>query len=358
MNRRSYLALLTAGLAGCTGGGEGTSTLTETPTGTPTTTATPTATPAGEPTPTETETPEPTETEEPTPAPEEIASEHIVAAEDHLATAVETYVGFAGDDAAWLDVDGSVSVDPSRLSDALLDMRFELSEARDHAVDEQADQIDALDHLREFLELVAQASAGAHDVTTSLRAAVDAAITENFDQMASHREATQQSLSTLGSDIDELSSTAQPDAAEATDVLSTEDYTKKIDQLASVHEDAGAVISGIGPMDDAMDDFSGGADAYYEEEYRTASTLFFGAKSTYADVKEDLSSDVAAAVSGVVGDARAYVSTLRTAAEHMVEAADSTGDWKPEHAARDVLRKSDLIEKSPTVSELLEYLES
>lgn len=51
MHRRSYLALVAAGLAGCTGGGD-TSTPTESATATPTRTATPTATPTPTPTPT------------------------------------------------------------------------------------------------------------------------------------------------------------------------------------------------------------------------------------------------------------------------------------------------------------------
>jgi len=305
MRRRTLLA--TAGtmlFAGCGDiaeevpvvGGDGTETGTTTtgPTTTETSVPTETETETLTDTPTETETPTgtetPTETETPTPSQaERTAAEQITTARDFLSDALSAYVGFAEDEeSTLLDVDASVDVTPSAVTQPVSDARTALDEVPDGANAEQETTVAQLRGVGTVLGQGVRCQADLYDAYEEFLFVVDriyaeslAGVPDNIGQLRSERDRAQGFFDTLEADSGAADMTAFEDISEST-------YTDKVEQFR-------AELDAFSEIADAMTTFRRGMDAleeaisaYREENYRTAREEFPTADSELAAVSDRL----------------------------------------------------------------------
>lgn len=360
MDRRRLLATLSAGLAGlagCQTGSEQTPPSesdgndASTPTASPAATDTPTATPSDSPADT------PTETPEPTPAGEELAAESIQAADEHLQAAVDEYVEFAGSqNGSWLAVDASVAVDPSALSQPLQDAESELEEARTQATGAQQDQIDALDRIREYLDLVVRASSRAHRLWQATRDVVDEAIREDWSRMDDAATAGRQHATELDGLLEDVHAATESGDAEHTAALTPSQIEDKHAQFATGHDAATRCIDAVPGLEDGLDFLASGFDRYQEGRYDVAASDFRGASIEFDSVQSDLPGDAPASYAPIVGDADCYLAAVGVAAEELETAADRSGSNPNEAATVEALEGCSLVDVSPTARRIRDAL--
>lgn len=382
MNRRTYMALLAAASAGCTGGDDPATesatrspspapTPTATSTRTPTETATPTETegrvgaeevsesPTDEPTeapteePTETPTEEPTEEPTATPTAEERAADHIAAAETHLGRAVDVYVGGG----SWLGVDGSRGIDVGPIEDALAEAEDELDQASDYGTDDQQMTIANLRHLVGYVQEVADAHVHLHDAWRANREGLTAGLREEFESAGSVIDDAAAAVEAAGPQIEALRDDERPEAADATSVFSREAYADKIDLLATEQATAAAVTRTYDNLEDGIAELADATADYKDERYDHAAVKYWAAWNDFENGRKTLLEEPADAYADLVEAQRCFFGAVETAARELEAAAQQRGHPSREAAALDALESCDLVEKSPTASGLRDWLD-
>lgn len=375
MDRRTFLVVLAAGAAGCTGD-EGTATEkatpspTRPPTATATATETPTATATETPTATDEQgaaqganendgenTPETTETETETatPSDEERAANHIATAEEHLRAAVETYVG-AAEAGTWLAVDGSHDIDDRRIESELRTADDELQTAAIHATDEQAELVASLQHLVRYVGLVADVHVGLHDAWVAVRQGLAAARKEAFEEAATAVEEAEAAVAEAEEGIATLRDDARPIATEATSALSREAYKGKIDALEAERATAEHLSRVPGEIEDGLVEFADASADFMDERYDQAAVKYWAAWKAFEDGLEHLPEEPPGAYERVVAALKCFLGALYEASRNLETASKHGRNVDKERAALDALESCDLVTGSPSAVEMRDWL--
>lgn len=357
MNRRTYLAILCAPLAGCASEEESAG---DTPTATPTAGSTPTTAPS---TATETATAEPTETptetetETPTPSDEAVAAEHIDAADDRLQAAVAAFTEPADGDGL-LAVDGSVAPDEDAVTGELSAMQDELDAAADYATGDQQGTVEDLRHLRGFLADLLAVQADANALWTAARDGIAAAIGESFDDLGDRMTELSDGSTKVSNGVETLADGANPGATAVTDAVSEAEYTGKRDQLAAERETADAIADVLGPLEEGMVDFEEGTDYYTAGSISSAEAPFWGSHNDLVDAVEAMPDDHAEAYAPLIADLDCFLSAVEVAADKLERSARLGREKVSEDAAQDALEGCDLVADSPSATQMLEWLQN
>ena len=197
-----------------------------------------TRTPTTTTTTTETET-----TTETTTTPVETAAEHVDAAEEALRTALKTYATFAGSiNTTILSVTAATST--FSRSDVLADLdavRAELDRARELDNGEYGSTITDMQQVVKSIKRMAEAQPHLIEAYAALVPAIDGILDRNYSTSRSHRGTAGRALGAAETNIRVLKS-IDPTIADSTDVLSSETFEKKIEQLATEAETFQTVV--------------------------------------------------------------------------------------------------------------------
>lgn len=352
MNRRTYLAIACASLAGCTGSDEkSTDEPAADPTTGPTTTA-PTDTATEEPT----DTPEPTDDETPTPSDESIAADHLQVAEDHLQAAVAAFADSADEDGL-LAVDGSVAPNESGVSAQLSVVTDELDAASTFATAEQQETIEDLRHVRTFLSDLLAVHVDIHDLWVATRNGITAAIGESLGDLGDRMDEMSAGATSVTDGLDGLAAMADPDATAATDAVSEAEYTDIRDRFAAERATAKKIRNVLEPMRTGMYDFGEGTDYYTSGSISSAEAPFWASHNSLEDAVDAMPGKPAAAYDPFVSDLDCFLSAVEVAAAKMERSAELGRERVSEDAAQDALEGCDLVSDSPSASQLLTWLQ-
>jgi hypothetical protein len=341
MRRRSLLA--TAGfvlLAGCGQGpgtgqdttdGETTATTT-TPPGTTTTgqqtTETAQTETLSEPQPTEqttqTETATETETETSTPSQaERTATDRIETARGHLSDALDAYLAFLdAEDPSLLDVDASVRVTVSNVSNPVSQARSALNEVPQGANDHQQDTVDKLRGVAAFLNQGIRCQAELYDAYDEFQFVVERIYNENLAGVPDDIGRIRQEKDRASDFLDTLEADSDSSDVSAFEGISGSVYNRKVEQY-------GAEIDALTTLADAMTDFREGMDAFgdavdaYEgRDYRDARELFPTADEEFGVASDTLSSmDTPESVADTVSELADVTRVLSNGSRDMARAS-------------------------------------
>lgn len=354
MNRRTYLAILCASLAGCTGSDdESPDTSTAEPTTGPTTTATQTDTATEVPT----DTPEPTDTDTATPSDESIAADHLAAADDHLQAAVEAFAESADEDGL-LAVDGSFAPNEGGVSAQLSVVTDELNAASTFATAEQQETIEDLRHVRTFLSDLLAIHVEANKLWLAARDGITAGIGESLGDLGDRLDEISQRTTTVGDELDALASIADPGATAATDAVSESEYTGIRDRFAAERATANKIRNVLEPMRTGMFDFAEGTDYYTSGSISSAEAPYWASHNSLEDAVEAMPGDPAAAYDPMVTDLDCFLSAVEVAADKMERSARLGRERVSEDAAQEALEGCELVSDSPSASQLREWLQN
>lgn len=345
MDRRTYLALGAALLAGCgqsrpsettTTGGATTADAT-TATASPTTTATEEPT-TQEPTTEESTTEESTTEETPTDAP--AATEAIREARGHIRAAVDEYESYApGARPTIHDVTAATGgFETARIRTRIEQARDALDRAERSASPRQENLVTDLGGVCTFLERAAVAQRALRNGFDSYGAAYELAY---MDESASTRVTTlENTASTAGRSLATIDSETSAENTDAIDVLSREDYTRKRAQLGAERESYLLAASVIPPFEERRFDFLDAASAFANERWAVAAARFEDLADPYQELSEtvgDVEPPAYLAASYVAF--RCDVSALANAAPLLAESArfyddddEETGDERRQAA--------------------------
>ncbi|WP_411967706.1 hypothetical protein [Haloferax sp. YSSS75] len=327
MNRRAYLSA--AGLvlfAGCS-----TSETTETPAPTTTeatTTETPTETTTAAPT--TTETPTETTTEEPetetTEEPDRVDRILNLAVAD-LTDAVTVFEDAAGPDGGFHDVNTATRLDFDTVAEPLYLARGHFNTLGQlEKTQEQESQLTALQGVYWFLWWTAKT----YENLGSVRIRTNNAVTRFYDgeyyRIESAVEQISDALESAENTFERILDESNPEQMDAFDVLSPDDYTRKVDDLETELAQFDRFGSLLVSMRSATERLQRGFDEYLDENYEDAMGSFFRASLAFEDVSEALAElDPIESLETYVADFACLSDALAVGSDAMDEAA-TAGD--------------------------------
>ena len=276
MQRRAYLALSAAFLAGCGTGPSPETTTSTTPTET---TETPTET-TEEPTET-TETPE-TETPDPD------AAAAIETAERRLVAAAEAYAGYgSGGRQTFLDVTaGTTNFETDAIDTELDAAREALDEAGGTATEDQQATVTLLREAVTFLDEVSSAQLelqdGYQDYTTAWELVY-------YTQSAANRiDDVRQAFESARPHLSALESETTPESADATAAYTRETYEAKVAQIRAEMRTYELAAAHFVPYEESLDELSSAVNQYDRSKWQRASELFGSVTETYDAIVADI----------------------------------------------------------------------
>lgn len=285
MERRSFLALLATGVAGCSSTGQPTPTARDTRTETPTATATRTQTA------TATETPTRTATETPTAAEVE-ARAAIDEVRSTLGAAVERYRG-AGE--TMLATDASTEgFDDRQIQHAVAEAERELATAREAAATERQERVvERLDMVRQFLRTATEtqvALIGAYRRLEEARDAFEAtsgsAADRSVDQMDVQRRIARAPYATLAEETNAEATAVLADVDASTYRAKREQFDAEMRAFGRLYGPLDEFAGGVGQLEAARALRRNGSTAEAEAAAERAAERFEGVSSSLASLAD------------------------------------------------------------------------
>jgi hypothetical protein len=381
MERRRYLALLSAAFAGCNslggGGGEtptleepaaGTGTPTGTTTGTPgSTTAPPTATETATDTPTRrptetTERPTETATDTPTPAPD--FDDHVATARDALEGAYDTYLDQTERGRELRRVDCGVDFSALPVRQRLDGARAALDRAA--ASDPSYTEERLLERLRDVrtgLDRFAVAQEAATRGCTSTERGFAAIYTEENVSKARRRlRNTSEAADAIDTALSALAGRGGVNGADFDSVsfMDGQEFSEKRDQLRRLADGLDSDLPDrLSPLRSGLSAFVDGVDAYESENYAAASGYLDDAIEAFETTRAELDEvDGSNAFGDRVGE---FMRTLRKLIAGTEKLSEAATEYTTESGATEQLqakqryRENANVESMPTVQRVLEF---
>lgn len=375
MERRRYLALLSAAFAGCNslpgGGGRSTpderrtgtvaGTETETPGGT---TAAPTATETATDTPTETETTaEPTETETATATPEPDVDDYIAASREALGRAFEAYVEQAERGSDLRDVDCAVAFTAGPVSRQVTRARVALDDAGDSDPSYNDEQL--IEHLRDVgtaLDRFAVAQeAGTRGCRTTRRGFEAIYTAENVSKARRRLRGARDAATAIDDAINQVASRSSVGGAdfEAVTFMDGRAFREKREELQRLSAGLDSDLPDrLSELTNGLSHFRDGVDAYESESYAAAEGYLDDAIEAFETVGREFDEvDGSNTFDDVVREFTTALEKLIRGTEKLSEAA---AEFQTESGATEQLqakqryRENANVESMPTVQRVLE----
>jgi hypothetical protein len=334
----------------------------------PTTEATDTATA------TDTETETATETATPSEAERE-AARQLDQARSRLSTARSEYVAFAaeadgadsesggdGESPTLLDVDASVTVTVSDVTNPVSRARRALDDVPEDASADQQATVEALRGVATFFDRGVRCQAKLYDAYQDFVFVVDRFYAENTggvpDEIASIRSETDRARGYF----DTLATETSADDTTAFEGLDEATYTGKVDQFEAELDAFPTIADALSAFRSALETFIDAVDDYESGSYRDPREEFPDAAADFRTAAQTLSAlDAPDSVAGTVADLVSAAEAFAPACDDLAAAsrAGYTGDSSDREdrfaAAQEHLRSSDVaVENFDTVEELVE----
>jgi hypothetical protein len=357
MQRRTYLALSAALLAGCGTGPSPEPTTSTTPPTDTTTEATTTEATTTEATTTETETPE-TETPE-TETPDPDAATAIDRAERRLVAAASEYASYGGEgDDTFLDVTAATTnFETGDVDKELASAREALDEAAATATDEQTRTVTLLREAATFLEAATAAQfelqEGYEDYTTAWELVYFSQSAETrVDNVRRAHDAARPHLSRLESET-------TVESAGATAAYAPAAYEEKIAQIRAETRTYDLAVALFVPYEETLPDLDSAAKAYDNKRWNAAGERFGTLGDTYAEMRSVIGDfEAPSPLDEQFGPFSCDVGSLARGCELLAESASARADGERDRSqelkdqARSVLEECGTLRRVSEIKRL------